>query len=58
MLEFLMAVTIHQVPPNNDPNSERTVLSSRFTSDEEMSKNGFTGDNLCTFLEGSIIIIW
>ena len=27
-------------------------MSIAFTSDEENSKNGFTGDNLCTFLEG------
>lgn len=48
---FNGGTTVHQVPPNNDPNSERTVLSLSFTSDESLSKKN-RGDNLCTFLEG------
>ena len=49
---FNGGTTIHQVPPNDDPNSERTVLSIAFTSDLSVSKNKNMGKNLCTFLEG------
>lgn len=49
---FTGGTTIHQVPPNDDPNSERTVLSIAFTSDEEISKDKNSSNNLCTFIEG------
>jgi hypothetical protein len=49
---FNGGTTVHQVPPNDDPNSERTVLSIAFTSDESASKNENRSNNLCTFLEG------
>lgn len=49
---FNGGTTIHQVPPNDDPNSERTVLSMAFTSDENDSKNKNMSKNMCTFLEG------
>lgn len=49
---FNGGTTIHQVPPNDDPNSERTVLSMAFTSDENDSKNKDMSKNMCTFLEG------
>ena len=48
---FNGGTTVHQVPPNNDENSERTVLSISFTSDKQIANN-FSSDNLCTFLEG------
>ena len=49
---FNGGTTVHQVPPNDDPDSERTVLSIAFTSDESVSKNENMSNNLCTFLEG------
>jgi hypothetical protein len=49
---FNGGTTIHQVPPNNDPNSERTVLSIAFTSDKKISKNKNNSNNLCTYIEG------
>lgn len=49
---FNGGTTVHQVPPNNDPNSERTVLSIAFTSNKEISKNVHSSDNLCTYIEG------
>mgnify|MGYP001407298779 CR=1 FL=1 len=49
---FTGGTTIHQVPPNDDPNSERTVLSIAFTSDKKISKNKNMSNNLCTYTEG------
>ena len=49
---FNGGTTIHQVPPNNDPNSERTVLSMHFTSDKKISENNKTSNNMCTYIEG------
>jgi hypothetical protein len=45
---FRGGTTIHQVPPNNDTNSERTVLSIAFTSDRNYTKV----ENMCTYTEG------
>lgn len=49
---FNGGTTVHQVPPNDDPNSERTVLSIAFTSDEKISKNTNMAKNMCTYIEG------
>lgn len=49
---FNGGTTIHQVPPNNDKNSERTVLSIAFTSDKNISKNKNMSKNMCTYIEG------
>lgn len=49
---FRGGTTVHQVPPNDDESSERTVLSIAFTSDENISKNSNNSKNLCTFIEG------
>jgi hypothetical protein len=49
---FNGGTTVHQVPPNSDENSERTVLSIAFTSSEEISKCMNCSDNLCTYIEG------
>ena len=46
---FNGGTTVHQVPPNNDPNSERTVLSIAFTSNEEISKNKNLSNNMCIY---------
>lgn len=48
---FNGGTTVHQIPPNNDENSERTVMSIAFTSDESDSIAHQNG-NLCNFLEG------
>ena len=48
---FNGGTTVHQVPPNNDINSKRTVLSLAFSSSEEFSKK-IENKNLCTFIEG------
>lgn len=48
---FNGGTTVHQVPPNNDPNSERTVLSIAFTSSIEISKNKDMSNNMCTHIE-------
>jgi len=45
---FNGGTTVHQVPPNEDDKSERTVLSIAFTTNENFND----GDNLCTFIEG------
>ena len=47
---FNGGTTVHQVPPNDDPNSERTVLSLAFTSDKKISN--ITRNNMCTYVEG------
>lgn len=49
---FNGGTTVHQVPPNNDPNSERTVLSVAFTSNEKISKDKNMSNNMCTYIEG------
>lgn len=53
---FNGGTTIHQVPPNQDPNSVRTVLSLAFTSEEKLilknKKSEFDGKNMCTYIEG------
>lgn len=49
---FNGGTTVHQVPPNEDPESERTVLSIAFTSDKKLSNNENNSHNLCTYLEG------
>lgn len=49
---FCGGTTIHQVPPNNDKNSERTVLSIPFTSSFELSKDNTMSNNLCTHIQG------
>ena len=49
---FNGGTTVHQVPPNQDPNSSRTVLSIAFTTSEKISLNKNQTNNLCTFLEG------
>lgn len=48
---FNGGTTVHQVPPNDDPNSERTVLSLAFTSDKELSKND-DSQNMCVYIKG------
>tara|TARA_Y200000002_G_scaffold380122_1_gene390892 strand:- start:1227 stop:2309 length:1083 start_codon:yes stop_codon:yes gene_type:complete len=45
---FRGGTTVHQVPPNNDLNSERIVLSIGFTT----NKNIIKGNNLCIFTDG------
>ncbi len=49
---FNGGTTVHQVPPNDDPDSERTVLAIAFTSDKEISKNKNMSNNMCTYVEG------
>ena len=49
---FCGGSTVHQVPPNNDEKSERTVLSIPFTTDQKLSKYSNISKNLCTYLQG------
>jgi hypothetical protein len=49
---FNGGTTVHQVPPNNDDNSERTVLSISYVSDVKLSYNEKNSNNMCTFIEG------
>ena len=53
---FNGGTTIHQVPPNNDPTSKRTVLSIAFTSEEKLilrnKTTEFDGNNMCTYIAG------
>lgn len=46
---FNGGTTVHQVPPNEDENSQRTVLSIAFTTNPEI---GSKPDNMCTYTEG------
>jgi len=46
---FNGGVTVHQVPPNNDDNSERTVLSIAFTTNNNLRESE---NNMCTYIEG------
>ncbi|VVU95451.1 hypothetical protein CPAV1605_1202 [seawater metagenome] len=48
---FNGGTTVHQVPPNDDPNSERTVLSLAFTSDKKLSQKN-DSKNMCVYIEG------
>lgn len=45
---FRGGTTVHQVPPNNDITSERSVLSVSFTTDANYIKS----ETLCTYIEG------
>ena len=49
---FRGGTTVHQVPPSDDPDSERIVLSIAFTTDREYSLSNESGLNLCTYIEG------
>lgn len=49
---FNGGTTVHQVPPNDDPNSERTVLAIAFTSDKKISENKDMSNTMCTYIEG------
>jgi hypothetical protein len=49
---FNGGTTVHQVPPNDDDNSERTVLSIAYVSDVKLSENEKNSNNLCTYIEG------
>lgn len=48
---FNGGTTVHQVPPNNDPNSKRTVLALAFSSNKEFAET-IENKNMCTFIEG------
>lgn len=48
---FNGGTTVHQVPPNNDPNSKRTVLSLAYTNSKEFSEKMDGGNSLCSFIE-------
>ena len=49
---FNGGTTVHQVPPNTDDNSERTVLAMAFTSDIKLNNNEKYSNNMCTYAEG------
>jgi hypothetical protein len=49
---FNGGTTVHQVPPNTDDNSERTVLSIAFTSDTKINNDEKYSNNMCTYAEG------
>ena len=49
---FNGGTTIHQVPPNNDPNSERKVLNLVYTSDKKLSQDLGISNNMCSFISG------
>lgn len=49
---FNGGTTVHQVPPNDDDNSERTVLSIAFTSNNKLNDSENYSNNLCTYIEG------
>jgi hypothetical protein len=49
---FNGGTTVHQVPPNKDDNSERTVLSIAFTSDIKLNEDEKYSNNMCTYTEG------
>jgi hypothetical protein len=46
---FNGGTTVHQVPPNEDENSERTVLSIAFTTNPDPA---YKANNMCTYVEG------
>ena len=48
---FKGGTTIHQVPKNDDPNSERTVFSMAFTTSKKLSKKN-DSKNMCVYIEG------
>jgi len=49
---FKGGTTIHQVPPNNDENSKRYVLSLSFTSNIKLAESKLNSNNLCTYIKG------
>ena len=49
---FNGGTTIHQVPPNDDKDSERYVLSIAFTTSKKISNDVNASNNLCTYIEG------
>ena len=53
---FNGGTTIHQVPPNDDENSKRTVLSLAYTSEKKLvlqnKKSEINGQNMCTYISG------
>lgn len=49
---FNGGTTVHQVPPNEDENSERIVLAMSFTSNPNLNDDKNVGNNLCTYIEG------
>lgn len=49
---FKGGTTVHQVPTNEDSESERTVLAIHFTSDKKIAKNENSSHNFCTYIEG------
>jgi len=49
---FKGGTTIHQVPPNNDPNSERKVLNIVYTSDKKLSQELGISNNMCSYIAG------
>ncbi len=49
---FNGGTTVHQVPPNEDDQSERTVLSIAYTSDNKLNNNEKYSNNMCTYIEG------
>ena len=49
---FNGGTTVHQVPPNEDDQSERTVLSIAFTSDNKLNDTAASSNNMCTYVEG------
>lgn len=49
---FNGGTTVHQVPPNNDDTSERTVLSIAYTSDDRLNSDTKYANNMCTFIQG------
>ena len=49
---FNGGTTVHQVPANNDPNSERVVLSMAFTSNKNLVRKDVDNNNLCVYIEG------
>ena len=49
---FNGGTTVHQIPPNKDPNSKRKVISIAFSTDADAFKNPNFSKNMCTFIEG------
>jgi hypothetical protein len=49
---FNGGTTVHQVPPNEDDDSERTVLSIAFISDDKLNHTKISSNTMCTYIEG------
>lgn len=49
---FRGGTTVHQIPPNNDPTSKRTVLSLQFTTIPLNKQNPENIGTMCSFIEG------